>query len=449
VHDDDRELVERAARNAIRTGGEFAIEFRVPWPDGSLRWHLARARVVADEAGQPVRLLGADLDTTDRRSLEAQFRQAQKMEAVGQLAGGVAHDFNNLLTAILGYANFLDEEVQDPQQRRDVQEISRAAGRAALLTKQLLAFSRRQVVETSLVDLNALIGDLISMLTRLIGEHIVMTTTLSPEAAPVIADRTQLEQIVMNLVVNARDAMPNGGALRVETSHVVLDDAYALAHANAKPGPYVMLTVSDTGEGMSEEVRARIFEPFFTTKGRDKGTGLGLSTVYGIVSQAGGYIWVYSEQGRGTTFKVYLPRVVDAAAAAASVDLPPRSRGGQETVLLVEDEEPVRLLTKIILQRAGYKVLDAPDPEAAMAAFDEAHGSVDLLLSDIIMPGGTGPELYRSLSGRQQSLRALLMSGYTGNASIDSRHFEGETAFLEKPFTADALTRKVREVLDR
>jgi PAS domain S-box-containing protein len=449
IFEADRDLVLHVFDRAARDGSDLAIEYRVSWPDGSIHWHYMRARVVADRAGRPIRLSGAALDITDRRSLEAQFRQAQKMEAVGQLAGGVAHDFNNLLTAILGYANFLDEEVQDEQQRRDVQEIVKAAKRAALLTKQLLAFSRRQVVETSLVDVNALIGDLTSMLTRLIGEHIAMTTSLSTDAAPVKADRTQLEQVVMNLVVNARDAMPNGGAIRVETANVILDDTYAMAHASARPGPYVLLTVSDTGEGMSEEVKTRIFEPFFTTKGRDKGTGLGLSTVYGIVSQAGGYLWVYSEPGRGTTFKIYLPRVVDAAAAAAEFEMPRRLRGGQETVLLVEDEEPVRMLTRIILERAGYKVLDAPDPAAAIVAFEEAGASVDLLLSDIIMPGGTGPELYRRLSGRQPSLRALMMSGYTGNAAVDRRHFESGAAFLEKPFTAEALTRKVRDVLDR
>jgi len=400
--------------------------------------------------GEIVGVIATVRDVTERRSLEAQFRQAQKMEAVGQLAGGVAHDFNNLLTAILGYAKFLEEDVPRSEQRRDAQEIIRAAERAALLTKQLLAFSRRQVVETTLVDLNALIVDLANMLGRLIGEQISMTTSLGSALSAVRADRSQLEQVLMNLVVNARDAMPEGGTIRIETSTVVLDEMYATGHVAVKPGGYVMLAVSDSGVGMTEEVKARIFEPFFTTKGRDKGTGLGLSTVYGLVSQAGGYIWVYSEVGRGTTFKVYLP-AVDEAAAAATPPVPPpqRTRGGQETVLLVEDEEAVRLLARIILERAGYRVLEAPDPEAAIVAFDQASGAVDLLVSDVIMPGGTGPELLQRLAARQPSLRALMMSGYTGNSAIDRRQIEATAAFLEKPFTADGLRRKVREVLDR
>jgi two-component system, cell cycle sensor histidine kinase and response regulator CckA len=450
VVEDDREAVRAAFDRAIHDVSDFAAEFRVSWPDGSVRWHLARARVLADASGRPQRILGVDIDITERRSLEAQFRQSQKMEAVGQLAGGVAHDFNNLLTAILGYARFLEEDLQIPEQRRDAGEIIKSAERAALLSKQLLAFSRRQVVETALVDVNTLIVNMADMLRRLIGEHISTATVLRSEGAQVRADRGQLEQVLMNLVVNARDAMPGGGAIRIETSAVLLDETYALGHMSVKPGSYLMLAVSDTGTGMTDEVKARIFEPFFTTKGRDKGTGLGLSTVYGIVSKAGGYVWVYSEIGRGTTFKVYLPCVDRDAAAPTPAALPrPRTRGGQETVLIVEDEDAVRLLARTILERAGYRVLDAPEPGAALAAFDEAGAAVDLLLSDVIMPGGTGPELFRRLAARQPSLRALMMSGYTGNAVIDARQLEAGAAFLEKPFTAEGLRRKVREVLDR
>ena len=389
-------------------------------------------------------------DVTDRRILEEQVILSQKMEAIGRLAGGVAHDFNNILTAIGGYTDLLLADLPAGDHRRhDVEEIHHAAQRAAGLTHQLLAFSRRQVLQPKVINLNALVPDIEKMLRRLIGEDILFATVLHPRLGNVRADPGQLEQVIVNLAVNARDAMPDGGRLTIETRDVELDEVYATDHPSVKPGRYVMLAVTDTGVGMDEETKARIFEPFFTTKVRGKGTGLGLATVYGIVQQTGGHIWPYSEPGLGTTMRVYLPRVDDPAdpikhpgdAALGAV-------GGTETILVVEDEAPVRAVTRQLLQRNGYTVFEAADGPAALALVDgEAGRHIDLLLTDVIMPGMSGRELADQLRARRPNLRVLFMSGYTDDAVVRHGMLEPGLAYLEKPFRPPTLLRKVRGVL--
>jgi PAS domain S-box-containing protein len=451
VHPDDRASVQAAADLVIRERHDLIVEFRVIGPEGKIQWVDARARVVNHGDGQPARMIGISTDISDRKLLEAQLRQAQKMEAIGQLAGGVAHDFNNLLTAILGYANLLTDAMDPGDERRaDVEEINKAARRAAGLTRQLLAFSRQQVLHPTLVNINTLVADTARMLGRLIGEDIELVTGLAAQLSLVHADATQLEQIIMNLAVNARDAMPGGGRLCIETADVEIDDLYVRRHPIVRPGPYVMLAVSDTGTGIDDETRRRLFEPFFTTKEHGKGTGLGLATVYGIVKQSGGYIWVYSEQRLGSTFKVYLPRAKDQNAAIerhpAAVEPP---TGGSETVVVVEDEEAVRFLTRMILERSGYKVFDAGNPAEAEALFDEHGAGIHIMISDVVMPGASGPVLYQRLSGRWPALKVLYMSGYTSETMVRDHGLEAAAAFVQKPFTADSLVRKVREVLDR
>ena len=389
-------------------------------------------------------------DISERLSLEDRLRQAQKMEAIGQLAGGVAHDFNNLLTAILGYANLVSDGLSENDARRlDVQEIIKAGDRAAALTRQLLAFSRKQILQTTLVDLNALIGNTSQMLRRLIGEDIQLVTALAADLAPVRADAGQLEQIVINLAVNARDAMPDGGRLSIETSNVELDDSGAMQQVEVRPGRYVMLAVSDSGVGMDEDTKRRMFEPFFTTKEQGKGTGLGLSTVYGIVKQSEGYVWVYSEPGKGAAFKVYLPQAEGAAEAAGTLAPKTLASGGSEKVLVVEDEEAVRYLTRALLERSGYRVVDAANPHDAEAVFNEQTDSIDLLITDVVMPGSSGPALFKRLAERQPGLKVLYMSGYTDSTIIREGRLDTGGTFMQKPFTGDGLVRKVREVLDR
>ena len=390
-------------------------------------------------------------DVTDRRLLEEQIVLAQKMEAIGRLAGGVAHDFNNILTAIGGYTDLLLADLApDDERRRDVEEIHRAADRAAALTHQLLAFSRRQVLQPKVISLNALVPDIEKMLRRLIGEDILFTTVLHPKTGNVRADPGQLEQVIVNLAVNARDAMPNGGSLTIETRNVELDQSYTAEHPNVKPGHYVLLAVTDTGVGMTTETKARIFEPFFTTKARGKGTGLGLATVYGIVQQTGGHIWPYSEPGQGTTMRVYLPRVDEPADLIEHpIETTPTALRGTETILLVEDEAPVRSITRQLLQRNGYTVLEASDGQTALALVDGVqHGThVDLLLTDVIMPGMSGRALAAELMARRPALRVLFMSGYTDDAVVRHGMLEPGLAYLEKPFRPPTLLRKVREVL--
>jgi len=449
IHPDDRASVLETVGKAMKAGTDFSVQNRSVWPDGTVRWLSGTGRILLGEHGEPVRGVGISLDVTERRTLEAQFQQAQKMEAVGRLAGGVAHDFNNLLTAILGYCELLLEDIgQDDPRGADITEIQKAGTRAAGLTRQLLAFSRKQIIEPTRLDLNAIVADIRGMLGRLIGEDVKIVVTLVPDLAPVLADRGQVEQVVMNLAVNARDAMPKGGTLTIETANVQLDEHYVTTHLDVKPGHYVVLTVTDTGTGMTPAVRARLFEPFFTTKEPGKGSGLGLSTVYGIVTRSGGSVGVYSELGKGTAFKVYFPRADAAQKVAETPARVARPSAGSQTVLVVEDEEGLRELAKRLLQRLGYTVLVAADAVEAHRVFDE-HPAIDLLLTDVVMPGASGPELTRQLIEQRPTLKVIYMSGYTEDAIVQHGVLKPGIAFLNKPFTSQTLGQKIRDVLER
>ena len=389
-------------------------------------------------------------DVTERRALEQQLRQAQKMEAVGRLAGGIAHDFNNLLMVISGYSEFLLERIGDDQEMRGhAREIANAAERATSLTRQLLAFSRKQMLDPKIVDLNSVVAENVKMLTRLIGEDIDLVMVPGQDIGAVKADPGQIEQVIMNLAVNARDAMPKGGKLTIETANVTLDANYARFHAPVKPGDYVMLAISDTGMGMDAETQAHIFEPFYTTKGL-KGTGLGLSTVYGIVKQSEGYIWLYSETGKGTSFKIYLPRFSATGEALATQPALAQEQPskGHETILLVEDEENLRRLARQSLENQGYNVIDAPDGAAAIKISQAHPGPIHLLLTDVIMPGMNGRELANKLSPTRLEMRVLFMSGYTENHIGHNGTLDEGITLLQKPFTLSALRSKVREMLD-
>jgi len=410
------------------------------------------------ENGVPVAVQGSARDITERkraeealRASQLQLQQSQKLEAIGQLAGGVAHDFNNMLTAIMGYTDLSLRRVglENPI-RRNLEETKKAAERAASLVRQLLAFSRKQILEPKVLDLNEVVKDMQKMLTRLIGENIKLATRLETDLGSVKADPCQVEQIIVNLVVNARDAMPRGGRVTIETANISLDAQTAAKHVAVIPGEYVMLAVSDTGNGMDQETQARIFEPFFTTKEVGKGTGLGLSTVYGIVKQSGGNIWVYSEPGFGTVFKVYLPRIDDATAnniaKQAQESNAPR---GTETILLVEDEDVVRGLTRKILMQAGYNVLDARSGDEAIRLCATHAGPIDLLLTDVVMPEVSGKEVADRLLELRPTTRVLFMSGYTDEAIVQHGVLDANVKFIQKPFTWVGLTKKVREVLNR
>jgi signal transduction histidine kinase len=438
-----------AVGKALKSGGDFSTQNRTICPDGTVRWLIGAGRVQLDDHGEPVRAVGISMDVTERRALEDQYQQAQKMEAIGRLAGGVAHDFNNLLTAILGYCELLLADFgPDDRRHADITEIQKAGTRAAGLTRQLLAFSRKQIIEPTLLDLNVVVADLRAMLGRLIGEDVKIVLDLQPALAFVKADRGQVEQIVMNLAVNARDAMPSGGTLTIETANANLDEHYAKRHPTAKPGPYVVLSVTDTGIGMTPQVQARLFEPFFTTKGPGKGTGLGLATVHGIVARSGGSVNVHSDVGRGTSFKVYFPQT-DATERAAQAPPPvARPRAGTQTVLVVEDAEGLRELAMRLLQREGYTVLAASNADEALELF-ELNACIDVILTDVVMPGASGPELTRQLVERRPELKVIYMSGYTEEAIVHHGVLEPGIAFLHKPFTIDTLGRKIREVLDR
>jgi two-component system cell cycle sensor histidine kinase/response regulator CckA len=401
------------------------------------------------EDGRLVRAWGSQRDVTEQRHLEDQFRQAQKMEAVGQLAGGIAHDFNNLLTAILGNTQLLLRDLPPGDASRgDVEEIRKASERAAALTRQLLAYSRRQLLQPEVLDLNVVVADMDRMLRRLIGEHIALATVLAPQLGRVRADPSQIEQVIVNLVVNARDAMADGGRLTIETANVDLDQAYAEQHLGAAPGAYAMLAVTDTGTGMDASVRAHLFEPFFTTKEVGKGTGLGLATVYGIVKQSGGYISVYTELGHGSSFKVFLPRTTPLPQAAAPAASRPAVARGSETILIVEDEAAVLALSRRALEKQGYTVLAAASPADALRLVERHGGTIHLLLTDVVMPGMSGRDLAEQLAARRAGIRVLYMSGYPGDAIAQGGALAPGSAFLSKPFTPDGLAHKVRDVLD-
>jgi two-component system cell cycle sensor histidine kinase/response regulator CckA len=440
-----RSMVERLRVDRRISNDELELRRR----DGTAVHVIANVVGSFDASGELTELTGYLFDVTDRKNAEDQLRQAQKMEAIGQLAGGVAHDFNNLLGVITGYGGLLARHLPPGDQAgKYVAAIQQAADRAASLTRQLLAFSRKQIVQPKVVDLNEVTAEMEKLIARLIGEDIDLVKVRHPDSAFVLADPSQLEQIVLNLAVNARDAMPRGGSLTVETAVVDLDDAYAVSHRGTRPGRYVMLAVSDTGVGMDEETQARIFEPFFTTKELGKGTGLGLSTVYGIVRQCGGCIWVYSEPGRGTTFKVYLPRVEEGAERAGPPVAQAALPRGSETILLVEDEEMLRGLVEESLTTSGYNVLVARHGAEALGIAERHEGTIQLLLTDTVMPGMGGRELAQQLVEARPGLEVLYMSGYTDDAVVRHGVLAAEVAFLQKPFTPDALARKVREVLD-
>jgi len=405
-------------------------------------------RAVRNGAGQVEYYETFVRDVTDQRRLQEQVLQSQKMEAVGRLAGGIDHDFNNLLTVITSYSDLLLEDLAPGDAKRDdVEQVRKAADGAAALTRQLLAFSRQQVVEPRVVSLNTVVEGLQKILRRVIGEDIDLAITLAPDLGAVRADVGQLEQVLMNLAVNARDAMPTGGRLTIETANVEHDPDYARDQEAAAVRRFAMLAVSDSGCGMDEATKARIFEPFFTTKEPGKGTGLGLATVYGIVQQAGGFIWVYSEPDQGTSFKVYLPEV-DATAERPTAVPGARVPGGTETVLLVEDAAAVRAVTKQVLERQGYKVLEAADGEAALQLAQRHRGPIDLLLTDVVMPRLSGRELAGQFARLRPDTRVLYASGYTDDSVVRHGILESGTAYLQKPFSPESLARKVREVLD-
>jgi PAS domain S-box-containing protein len=448
LHPDDVAQVQRTlATIGDAPGRAVGVRSRFRHADGT--WRDGEG-TVANRLDDPV--VGAIVfnyrDVTDRHRLETQLRQAQKMEAVGRLAGGIAHDFNNVLTAVFGYVDLLQEELpQSSPAHGDLAEVRKAAERAAGLTRQLLAFSRQQVLEPVVLNLNERVEDFEKMLRRMIGEDVELRLTLRQDVGNVRADPGQLDQVLMNLVVNARDAMPQGGTLILETANADLTEPYAELHQPVVAGPYVMLAVSDTGMGMTPEVKARVFEPFFTTKERGKGTGLGLSTVYGIVKQSGGYIWAYSEPGRGTTFKIYLPRV-DAPAEGVHPAREPGSVTGTETILLAEDDPTLRPLAKGVLARLGYRVLEAENAAVALAIAGEHDGAIHLLVADVVMPGASGRELARRLAESRPDTKVLYVSGYTDDAIVHHGILEPGLTFLQKPFTPAALAKKVREVLD-
>jgi two-component system cell cycle sensor histidine kinase/response regulator CckA len=401
---------------------------------------------VIDVAGQEC-VIAIFRDVTEQKSLEKQLRQTQKMEAVGQLSGGIAHDFNNLLGVIIGYSEILEQRLppSDPLHKECLQ-IKKAGQSAASLTRQLLAFSRQQVLEPRVLDLNSIVLNVEKMLRRLIGEHIDLRTDLDPALGCVKADQSQIEQVIINLAVNARDAMAHGGKLMIATANIYLDEDYARRHPPQLPGAYVLLAVVDTGIGMDAETQARIFEPFFTTKEIGKGTGLGLSTVYGVVRQSGGHIWVYSEPGQGTTFKIYLPRAGQMAHLQPPSAAPTESLRGSETILLVEDEEALRGLTRSLLEDSGYTVLEAELPEAAIEIGLRHGGPIHLLLTDMVMPGMTGRDLATKLVPIRPEMKVVYMSGYTGFTHAGLA--DSEIALLVKPFTRETLLRKMREALE-
>jgi two-component system cell cycle sensor histidine kinase/response regulator CckA len=449
IHPEDRERIVEFSRKAVAEGKDYNLQYRGLAANGRVVWLQDIVRLVRDASGVVRQLRGVMVDITEYKQLEEQFQQAQKMEAVGRLAGGVAHDFNNLLTVITGYAQLLSGRLGAVEPLSQyVDEIQKAGGRAAALTRRLLAFSRKQAIAPQVLDLNAAVANMEKILRRLIGEDIELETVQRPDLGMVKADPAQIEQVIMNLAVNSRDAMPQGGKLIIETANVELDGAYAGSHVAVSPGPYVMLAVSDTGVGMDAETRARIFEPFFTTKERGRGTGLGLATVYGIVKQSAGNIWVYSERGRGTTFKIYLPRaeeVVVAAHVFAAQATPPR---GSETILLVEDEDGVRSLVRRVLQESGYTVLEASRPNEALTTCQQYEGLIHLLFTDVVMPQMSGRELAEKLSSLRPETKTLYMSGYTDEAILHHGVLDPGMPFLQKPFTTEAIAHKVRQVLD-
>jgi two-component system, cell cycle sensor histidine kinase and response regulator CckA len=461
VHPEDRERIAAAVRRAHDPAGDgfFDVEHRLVRPDGSVRWTNIRSQTFFEGTGEnrhPVRTVGAATDITDRKQAEAEkarleerLFQAQKMESIGRLAGGVAHDFNNLLTVINGYSDLLLKRrgAGDPAQA-PLQEIKKAGLRAAELTQQLLAFSREQIAVPKVLNLNTVIRDLEDLLRRLIGEDITLVTVLSPELGRVSADPGQIFQVLINLAANSRDAMPHGGQLRIETANVDLKDRYVKEHPEAIPGPYVQLTVSDSGTGMDAETCTHIFEPFFTTKRVGEGTGLGLATVYGVVKQAGGLIRVRSEPGQGATFTIYLHRVEDTVEVEEGEGRPTGTRQGTETILLVEDQIELRKLFRTVLESYGYRVLEAANAEEALQRSERWTERIHLMLTDVVMPGMSGLDLATRLIPLRPQMKVIYMSGYSPTATLSEIQNAG-IDYLQKPLSPADLVAKVREVLER
>jgi PAS domain S-box-containing protein len=432
-----------AHKKALR--GE-SVTYELEWQRRVFESHV---QPLKGSEGELIGVIGVALDITDRKHLADQLRQAQKMQAVGELAGGVAHDFNNLLMVVKGHAEMLlDHLPKSSPQRSNVEQIQTAAERAASLTAQLLAFSRKQVLQPRILDLNEVVGGMIQMVSRVIGENIELAFMPGARLGNVRADPSQLEQVVLNLVVNARDAMPQGGRLTIETASVELDKNYTVQHAVVEPGAYVMLTVTDTGCGMDAKTQARIFEPFFTTKEQGKGTGLGLATVYGVIKQSGGYIWVYSEIGHGTTFKIYLPKITAKVEELAAVKPIPAPASGSETILFVEDEQSVRELVREYLSARGYFVLEASDGIQALDIAATHPGAIELLITDVVMPRLSGRELASQVATARRNLKVLYISGYTDDSIFRHGVLEGGMEFLQKPFNLRTLAQKIREILD-
>ena len=451
IHPDDR-VAHGPSYLAFVAGhsGRFAADLRLrhksdEWVDVA----VSLKAVGIEPSGCVAQVAGSMIDLTERKLLEAQFRQAQKMEAVGRLAGGVAHDFNNLLTAIFAFGKFVRDTLPpDSRAHKDMDELLRVAKRAENLTGQLLAFSRRQTIAPRVLNLNAIVQDIDRMVRRLLGDDIDFSTNLAPDLGNTRVDRGAFEQVMVNLAVNARDAMPDGGKLTIETQNVELQESYAKQHgAEVAPGSYVLMALSDSGVGMDAETQQHIFEPFYTSKEPGKGTGLGLSTCYGIVKQAGGYIWVYSELGEGTTFKVYLPRVLEEEESPWEAP-PPESLLGTERILIAEDNEHVRIIASRSLAELGYVVVQTANPDEAIAAAESAAQPFDLLLTDVVMPGMSGKQLAERLQAAQPGLRVIYMTGYTANAIVHRGVLEPGTHLVQKPFTPESLAQKVRQALD-
>lgn len=450
VHEDDRAFVAASVQRALQGDGGLDYEFRIVLPGGRVRWLTDQGRVMRDPMGNPLYMTGVCLDMTERKLLEERLRQAQRMDSVGQLAGGIAHEANNMMSVVLGCADYVLQRDDLPTPvREDVDQIWKAATRTAGITRQLLAFSRRQVLQPQVLDLNATVRDLEAILSRTLGETRVLRMHLSPTLGPIRADPGQLEQVLINLTLNARDAMPDQGRLTIETTNVVLDQAYAAEKSldSLRPGDYAALIVSDTGHGMDRATVARVFEPFFTTKGVGEGTGLGLSTVYGIVKQSGGFIWVYSEPGLGTAFKLYFPLAANAPDAADSRGAPPTARNN-ETVIVVEDEAMVRSIMARTLRDCGYNVLEAANGREALSILEAESGQVSLVIADVVMPDLGGREMAARLAEQWPDLPVLFTSGYTGLDVVRRGLLEEGREFIQKPLAPDALARKVREMVD-
>jgi two-component system, cell cycle sensor histidine kinase and response regulator CckA len=449
VHEDDRDGVRAASAAALSEGRPYDIEHRIVRADGTVRWVHEQADIVRDENGRALRMIGVVQDITERRALEEQFRQAQKMEAIGRLAGGIAHDLNNALTAIAGYAELALGEISASHQAyKDVEEIKRGAERAASVTAQLLAFSRKQLIAPRVFDVNVTVRALARMLSRLLGTDIDIRLALAEALPPILGDPGQVEQAIINLAVNARDAMPGGGRLELTTSVDEVDETFARTHVPMPPGRYVALHVTDTGHGMSRETQARIFEPFFTTKDLGKGTGLGLSMVYGTLKQIGGFVFVDSVIEQGTTFRLYFPPATARAAPPTPAEKiePERSPRGSETVMIVEDEPAVRSFVASALRDEGYQLLLAASAEEAAHVSDEHPGAIDLLLTDAIMPGKSGIELASAMVAERPGLPVIIMSGYT-KESLTVRGLAEPVNLLRKPFTPTELRQRIRAAL--